>query len=190
MDAHETLHQAIAQAERIADRIGDDDLARPTPCADFDVRALLNHLVASTEGLADAASGEQWDTSTYGQDLVGDDPKGAFRRATTKLRDATADPSALERTWAMPFGPSPGAQGAGIGIMELAQHAWDLAKATGQADDPGAFDDDVSRMALDLGRKFMPPDDQRPAEAFGPTVDVPDDAPLHDQLAGFLGRQP
>jgi uncharacterized protein (TIGR03086 family) len=190
MEAHETLHRAITQAERVVAKIDDDDLTRPTPCTDFDVKALLNHLVASTDGLAKAAAGEKWDMATYGQDVLGDDPKGAFSRAATNLREATPDPSSLDRTWNMPFGESPGHQGVGIAIMELAQHSWDLARATDQADDAGTFDDEVSESALDLARTFMPPNDKRSPESFGPTVDVADDAPVHDQLAAFLGRTP
>jgi uncharacterized protein (TIGR03086 family) len=186
MEAHETLHRAIDQAARLVDDLGDDDLAKPTPCDQFDVKALLNHLVASTDGLANAATGQTWNMATYGQDLVGDDPKGAFARAATRLRDATATSDTLERTWKMPFGESPGSRAIPIGIIELAQHAWDLGKATGRTD----LDEELGATALELAQQNMPPDDQRSPETFGKSVPVADDAPAPDRLAGFLGRQP
>jgi uncharacterized protein (TIGR03086 family) len=191
MDAHTALHRAIDHTERIVATIGDDDLGRPTPCDEFDVRALLNHLVASTTGLADAAGGTTWDMSLYGRDLLGDDPGGAFRDAAARLRSATPpDPADVERTWAMPSGDAPGAMGAAVATLELTQHAWDLAKALGRADDDAAFDDELAEYALGLAHQNLPPDDQRTPASFGPTVAVPGDAPAHDRLAGFMGRRP
>ena len=189
MEPTEALHRAIDQAQRIVANIEPSQLGDPTPCTDFDVKGLLNHLVASVQGLADAASGQKWDLGAYGRDVLGDDPSGAFDTAADRLRAAVPGPSALEQEWAMPFGDSPGAQSIGIGIMEVAQHGWDLAKATGQ-DDPANFDDELSVTALELAQQNMPPDDQRPEGQFGPSVPVPEDAPPHDRLAGFMGRTP
>ena len=188
MEPTVALHRALDQTTGIVDRITDDQLDRPTPCEDFDVTALLNHTVASMQGLANAASGEPWDMATYGQDLLGGDPVGTFRAAASSLREATAGDDVLDRPWNMPFGESPGSQAINIAIMEVVQHGWDLARATDQRDVP--FDDELSETALELARKNLPPDDQRPAAAFGPSVPAADDAPAHDRLAAFMGRTP
>ena len=61
---------------------GDADASKPDyKVADFDLRALLNHTVASLDGLADAATGSTWDLTAYGRDVLGDDPRGTFLRA-------------------------------------------------------------------------------------------------------------
>jgi uncharacterized protein (TIGR03086 family) len=187
MEPTEALHRALTEITRISDGIVRDDLAHSTPCEDFDVKALLNHTVASMQGLAEAASGRPWDMSAYGRDVLDDDPKEAVRSAAAALRDATSAADILERPWAMPGGDRPGAQAIAIGIMEVAQHGWDLARATGQQP---ALDPAVSELALELARQNLPPDDERPPAAFARSVPVGDDAPAHDRLAAFMGRQP
>jgi uncharacterized protein (TIGR03086 family) len=187
MEPTDALRRALDQSERIVESIDPTQLDRPTPCTEFDVKALLNHTVASVQGLANAASGETWDMATYGHDLLGDDPVGAFKAAAAALRSATSGDDTLTREWAMPFGPTPGERAIAIGIMEVTQHGWDLAKATAPAP---AFDEDLAAAALEVAKANMPPDDQRPAETFGPSVPVADDAPASDRLAAFLGRTP
>ena len=188
MEPTTALHRAIDQTSTIVAAIGDDQYGRPTPCDEFDVRALLNHTVASVQGLADAASGTTWDMTAYGRDVLGDDPKQAFADAADHLRQAAPQGGdTLERNWNMPFGETPGATAIAIAIMEVTQHGWDLAKATGQ---PPDFDDELAETALELARQNMPPDDQRPAQTFGPPVPVADDAPAPDRLAAFMGRTP
>ena len=187
MEPDQALHRALDQIERIAGAIGTDQLDRSTPCTDFDVRALLNHTAVSMQGLADAASGRAWDMAAYGADVLGADPIGSFRTAAGALRDATSADDVLDRNWNMPFGETPGRQAIAIAIMEVAQHAWDLAGGTAQDVD---FDQELAEQALELARANMPPDDQRPEGTFGPPVPVADDAPAADRLAGFMGRMP
>lgn len=187
MEPDQALHRALDQIERIAGGIRPDQLERPTPCTEFDVRALLNHTTASLQGLADAASGRTWDMGTYGRDLLGDDPIGSFTTGVRALRAAASPDDVLERMWSMPFGDTPGRQAIAIAIMEVAQHGWDLARAT---DQDVVFDDELAETALELAKANMPPDDQRPEGTFGPPVPVPDDAAAADRLAGFMGRTP
>ena len=188
MEPTTALHRAIDQTSTIVAAIDPDQFGRSTPCDDFDVKSLLNHTVASVQGLANAASGTPWDLAAYGRDVLGDDAKQSFATEAERLRDATPeDGDTLERNWNMPFGETPGAQAIAIGIMEITQHGWDLARATGQQPD---FDDELSETALELARKNMPPDDKRTPDSFGPSVEIADDAPAHDRLAAFLGRRP
>lgn len=74
---------------------------------------------------------------------------------------------------------------AGIAFMEHVTHAWDIAKATGQ---DASFPDDLVKECLEV---VTPMDAMlRMSGVCGPKIDVPADAPLIDQLAGFMGRQP
>jgi uncharacterized protein (TIGR03086 family) len=188
MEPTTALHRALDQTSAIVAGIDDGQLGLPTPCADFDVRALLNHTVASLDGLADAATGSTWDLTAYGRDVLGDDPKGTFLRAAERLREATpSDGDTLERTWNMPFGETPGSRSIAIAILGVTQHGWDVAKATGQQPD---YDEELAEAALELAHQNMPPADQRTPESFGPPVPVADDAPAHDRLAAFLGWTP
>jgi hypothetical protein len=68
---------------------------------------------------------------------------------------------------------------------DLVVHGWDLAKATGQSTE---LDPEIGQLALDWGRENLPPELR--GDVFGPEVSVPEDAPLHDRLVGFFGRDP
>jgi uncharacterized protein (TIGR03086 family) len=92
MERTGALHRALDQTEAIVDATTPEQLSCPTPCSQFDLRDLLNHTVASVQGLADAASRRGWDMSIYTQDALGKDPYGAFNAAAAQLREATASP--------------------------------------------------------------------------------------------------
>jgi uncharacterized protein (TIGR03086 family) len=70
-------------------------------------------------------------------------------------------------------------------VANMAVHAWDIARATGQ---PTNFDPDVGQSALVWARANLKP--QFRGAAFGPEVAVSEDAPLYDRLVGFFGRDP
>ena len=75
-------------------------------------------------------------------------------------------------------------------IAELAVHGWDLAVATGQST---PLDTEVGDTALTWARTALQPQfrgSEDEGKAFGPEVDVPEDAPLYDRLAGFFGHRP
>jgi uncharacterized protein (TIGR03086 family) len=95
------------------------------------------------------------------------------------------EPGALGRMVKMPFGEMPAAGLAGFRFVDLIVHAWDLARATGQATD---FAPDLCEAALAMSRQRMASMD-RANMPFKDEVPVPADAPAADRLAGFLGRQ-
>ena len=186
MESTELLHRALDHATAVVEAITPDQMSNKTPCREFDVRTLLNHTTASVQAFAGAATGDTLDMSLYGEDLIGDDPSGAFKQAADNLRAATANAAALTRPWGMPSGEMPGERAIAIPIIEVAQHGWDLARATKQ---PRSLDDAMAEEVLGIAKEYMPPDDQRPAEMFGPSVSISESAPPADRLAAFLGRK-
>ena len=186
MESTEALRRAIDQTQTIVDAITPDQMEKPTPCSDFNVKALLNHVVVSMQEFAKSASGEGFDFAAYGKDALGTDHRAAFRDAGARLRDAAAS-GAGDRDWSMGSGPLPGDRGLAMTAMEITQHGWDLARATGQE---GVFDEELCETVLELARQNMPPDEQRSPQAFGTSVPIGDDAPAHDRLAAFMGRTP
>jgi uncharacterized protein (TIGR03086 family) len=187
MEPTKLLHRALEHATGIVERIKPNQMKLGTPCPDFDVATLLNHTTASVQGFADAASGKGLDMGLYQQDLLGNDPEGSFAKAAAELRGATADPAVVKQKWGLPFGDTPGDRAIAIAIIEVAQHGWDLARATKQE---STLDDDTAEGVLAIAKENFPPDDERPPEMFGPPVTVSDDAPAPDRLAAFLGRKP
>ena len=83
-------------------------------------------------------------------DNLGDDYKGAFHRAADDANDAFDDPGAMDRIVKLPFGEMPAGMAVNIAIFDVATHAWDLAKATGQSTD---LDPEVTGRSLTRWRR-------------------------------------
>jgi len=110
---------------------------------------------------------------------------GAWDAAAARFREALATPGVARRTWTLAFGDSPGDQAMRVAIIEFQQHAWDIARATGQN---GAFDPAIAEAARQAAEGLIATFG-RQENVFGPEVPCPDDAPAEDRLAAFLGRQ-
>lgn len=173
------LARATKIAQRLVDNVSPDQLTAPTPCTEWNLRALLNHAI----GLNQAAL-----TADFPEgDLVGDAPGTAFADAAREANDAFRAPGALERTFQLPWGEMTGEALAGLLFMDLTIHAWDVAKATGQV---SALDPELCEATFALGRTMMRDEYRQPGRGFGPEVAVPDDAPICDRMAAFFGRHP
>ena len=176
MEPTQALHRALDQTGRIISNVGDDQLGAQTPCTEFDVRTLINHTIGSLTGFTKVLrDGEKFDFSVYEEDYVGSGGghAAAFASAADGLRQATSSREAEEGQLSTP-------------LIETVTHGWDLARATSQ---DFTFDDELSATALELARKYMPPDDKRPPEMMAPSVPIDEAAPTHDRLAAFMGRQ-
>ena len=155
---------------------GANDLDARTPCDEWDVRTLMNHMLDTQRYFAGSARGEEVSLpSPNPPALVGDDPRADFERAQQDVLEAFGKPGVIEAT-----GPS-----LAIAFNDQLVHAWDLARATDQdATMPEGLADAAYGMIY--GRL---PDDQRQGR-FKPAVDVPDDASAQDKLLAYTGRQP
>ena len=184
MDPISVLRKAVDQTGRIVAGVKPDQLAGPTPCADWDTRALLNHTIGVVEMFDDAAHTKPFTGSMFANDNVGDDPGMSYETRAAGLRETLAQADVLDRTWTMPFGEIPGAIGAGFATLELFQHGWDVARASGQQI---AFDPDVTETA-NATAQLMPSEQVRIDGVFGAEGTCPPDATAEDRLAAFLGR--
>jgi uncharacterized protein (TIGR03086 family) len=182
------LARTLAQTEAVIARVRPEQATLPTPCASWDVRALVNHVVHDVQQFTVTVHGGEWDPPDT--DVIGDDWAGAYRRAVGPLLEAWRRPGTLDQTVRLPFGEFPGSWRLGQQITDLAVHGWDIAKATGQ---PTDLDPEVGRFALDWGRENLKPEfrgDEASGRSFGHEVAVADDAPIYDRLAGYFGRDP
>jgi len=170
------------------DRVSPAQLAEPTPCTEFDVRALLGHVVAVLHRIASVASGAPAIGQVALVTGVPDDGWGsAARTALADVRAAWSDPAVLDRELRLPFGTLPGAAALASWTGELSTHTWDLAVATGQSP---AWEERVLAGALAAVRAKLPTAERPPELPFGDAVPVPDDAPLIDRLVAWQGRDP
>lgn len=186
MDPISRIEQAVSTTGRTVAGIQVAQLDRPTPCAEWDVRGLLNHVIGGCLMFGAVLSGSPYDASSAPADLVGDDPETAYTNATKLALEAWRTPGALEKTLDLGFGPMPGSMVAGLHFNELLVHGWDLAKATGQDSE---LPEALAAGALELAR-HTDPGMRGPGKFFGAEIVPPAGASTTQQLVALLGRQP
>ncbi|MFI5509335.1 TIGR03086 family metal-binding protein [Mycobacterium sp. NPDC051804] len=190
------LHRAAVLASVDAvNAVTRDDLARPTPCAGWDLHALLAHMTVQHYGFAAAARGGTdltvWDPATVA-DAVASDPVGAYAAAATDVLSAFEADGVLEATFALPeFGPEatfPGAMAISFHFVDYVVHGWDVARTIDVAFDlPQKVIDAVLPIAFAVPDGEFRTDEGSP---FRRAVAVSDDATDVDRLLAHLGRSP
>jgi uncharacterized protein (TIGR03086 family) len=183
-DDHMRLFAAgAADVDRIIAGIAPEQLDAATPCADWDVRALLNHLIGGNRMFLAMARDEPM--PDRGQDFIGADPLASFRASVADLTEAFGAPGFAERTiTAMWFGEVPGVAIVGMRRNEFLLHGWDLAAATGQARD---FDAEVVAAAdAGLRARAIP---RGSGHMFDEEQPAPPGASAVDALAAYTGRR-
>lgn len=159
------------------------DLGRPTPCSDWDLRALINHMtVGNTFAGALISAAPLPDRSA---DLLGSDHRRAYADSVDVVVAAFRAPGALDRTVQAPAGTMPGAAFAGIRTTEALVHGWDVGRSLGR---PADLDEDLCEQALAMTRTFMRDAMRGPGRAFAAEQPAPAGAPAADRLAAWLGR--
>ncbi len=182
MESTQLLERTFDEVQKVVDGVRPEDMSAATPCSEWDVRALLNHMTGTVIMFGHALTGAGGPPEG---DVVGDDPSGVFRRATKTTLDGWRQPGVMERTMQLPMGEVPGAVAININLMDAYVHGLDLAVATGQEDklDP-AMAETALKMAKDMGL-----DNFRMPGVFGPEVPCEESAATHRRLLAFLGRE-
>lgn len=172
--------------------VPDADLGRPTPCTEYTVGDLLDHIAGVTiafGGAAGKAGGAAANMGPSGDaaNLV-PDWRSSIPRRLTALVDAWRNPEAWSGMTRVGGQDMPAEVVGIITLGELVVHGWDLARATGQDfdPDPGTL---VPLYNL-VVKTFGSGDNAARGPAFAPAVPVPSDAPMMDQVLGLLGRDP
>jgi uncharacterized protein (TIGR03086 family) len=168
----------LAACQLVLRGIPEADYHRPTPCTEFDLTQLVDHLMGSITGLG-AAAGAQ-----FGED----------DGTTLEFRVATAAQAALEAWNArgvdgeIKVGPQEMPAGAALGILslEFLVHAWDFARATGQQ---VAVSDALGQYVLGVAGQIIRPE-LRAVVGFADPLEAGPDAGLLDRLIAFTGRDP
>jgi len=187
-DPRPMLFRAADQAVAVISLAGPDDLDRPTPCTEFDVRHLLGHLVAVLGRVTYVAGGgHAFDVPSMVLEVPDDAWGTTAKQRAAELRAAWSDDAVLDRVLQLPFGNVPGRGAALAYVQELTTHAWDLASALGRRE---VLDDELARVAADAARRFVPDARRGDPIPFGVVVPVAVDAPPYDQLVAWLGRDP
>jgi uncharacterized protein (TIGR03086 family) len=182
------LFDAVA---RLVDGIGPDQWTAPTPCPDWNVRQLLQHVTNGNVIFATIATGERAPGPITPEeraiDWLGADPGAGFRATGKVMHDAFMTPGFLYGRFETPvMGEQSGTTMVHMRMNELLVHGWDLARASGQ---PAALPEDLAEGALRLWQTRLA-DRPRQGMPFDEPTPIAGDAPAIDRLAAFLGRKP
>lgn len=178
------LDRLVAEVGTQLDGLDADAWAAPTPCPDFDVHRLAEHLVGGLQGIADAAEG----SPTHGfvePSIELADAARAYRDAGAAAVAAWSVPGRLDADYAMPWGLARGAHLVGFLVLEQVVHGWDLSSALGR---PAGFDAEAVAIADGVARA-MDTDAMRSPGMFGPPITPRATATPLEKLVAFLGRQ-
>ena len=156
-----------------------------TPCDDWDVRALVNHVVSGNLWAAELAAGRAIEDvgDRLDGDVLGPDPAGSYAASAKAAAAAFRAPGALDAPCAVSYGPVPGAVYAGHRFIDVFIHGWDLAAATGQdpALDPGLMQSCRQILEPQLGLF-------RAAGALAGPLPAPPGATGQTRFLAMLGR--
>ena len=175
---------ALERYGQLVHAIRDDQWDHPTPCTEWNVRVLVNHLVSENlwmppllEGKMIADVGDSLDG-----DLLGDDPKATWDRSATEAGRAVQG-APLDRTVQLSYGKAPAEHYISEVFSDLTIHGWDLARAIGA-------DEAMDSESVDvLYERYKPIEDGLKATGlFGPKVDPPPGADKQTQLLAIFDR--
>jgi uncharacterized protein (TIGR03086 family) len=178
---------AAAEAARVVQNVPEGMLDAPTPCADWDLRTLLNHTILWTAYSAERrAYGQSVDEELMKKDFTADPGfRQAYGDQIGKAVNAWSDPAAWERELDVMGSPTPAAEVGAMLIMEMVLHGWDVAKATAQhyrCDDAVAAE--LLRTVEAQGPLF------RQYHGFADEVELPDVVSVFDRALALSGRHP
>jgi uncharacterized protein (TIGR03086 family) len=178
-DATGSLEVSLEVTGSTIDAIAEDQWELPTPCTEWTVRQVAEHLIGGNDLFTRALGGDAPAVPPTGRAL----PE-AYHESAVRLLAAFRQPGVMDSVVQVPFGSVPGAVALGLRVTEILVHGWDLAQATGQAP---SFPEDAAEHALAFTAPMLeriPPERQ----PFGPPQPVDPGAPAIDRLASCLGR--
>jgi uncharacterized protein (TIGR03086 family) len=176
-DALTAAEASLAVCQAVLRQLRPGDGSARTPCAEFNVDELVEHLIGSLHFMG-AAGGA---------------PAAADRAGSPEVRVANAAQATIEAwrkrglkgTVTLRQPGVPAGVALDIILMELLVHAWDFARATNQAI---AVDDALSTFVLERGRSLITPQ-MRDGSNFAEEIDVAPDADSLTRLVAFTGRK-
>ncbi|MFF7652958.1 TIGR03086 family metal-binding protein [Streptomyces sp. NPDC007983] len=160
----------------------------PTPCTEWTVRDLVNHLAVEqmwVPALLREGASPGGEDEVLSGDQLGDDPIATWDAVAAVARTAFHEPGALERTVALSYGASPATEYCAQMTADATVHAWDLARAIGA-------DERLPKPLVDFSVREVAPyaADLEKSGLFAAPVDPPPNADAQTKLLALLGREP
>jgi uncharacterized protein (TIGR03086 family) len=188
MDTVGMMKQVVASADKVVRGTTPAQLANPSPCADWTVRDVINHITGGATMFAtcveEGSVPDDLLPKLMGGDNLGDDYVGAWDKAAKRAIAAFDAPGALEKMVTLPFGQMPAGVALNIAIFDVLTHAADIAHATGQELDDTA----LITTAIEVGKQLITPELRMPG-LFDAEQPCAPDATATQQLLAFAGRK-
>src|SRR5436309_1900526 len=175
MDVVDALDQTFTHTRQVIAGVAPAQYGDKTPCSEWTVKDLLEHMIGVVAGLGAAAAGQP--PAPF---ELGADPAQQFADASSSAVSAWRQPGVLDRVVDGGAGSMPGQVYAAINLLDTATHTWDLATATGQ---PVELPEPVAAAALEASRMIVN-DELRPGR-FDAEQPAPSGASTTQQLVAF-----
>jgi uncharacterized protein (TIGR03086 family) len=185
------LHaRVMRQSVDVVGLVKDDQWELPTPCSEWDVRALVEHMILDNRGFGAAARGEAIDRSVWTDTSFGPDLRDEYTRSAALVVEAFKQPVA--QFWLPRINHAityPAAQAISFHLLDYMIHSWDVAVAIGH---PIAFDEDLVTAVREIGDREVPngPNRLRVGASFQPVLEPRAGESAFDRLLRTLGRSP
>ncbi len=188
VDPRPVYARATEQAAALIKTVRPEHLTRPTPCTEFDVRALLSHIVGATVRIAVVGEGgDGLAVRPFADDVPDDGWTAAYEEVRTRVLKAWESDARMTALVRVPWGEVPGSAALSGYVMELVTHIWDLSEALGH---PLELDPELAEFALTTARRVLPADRRDDSVPFGAVQPAAEGADVYEQLAAWLGRVP
>ncbi len=186
MNDIELLTSVLNKTQTILGFVESSQLDGPTPCPEFNVSQLMNHIVGWVQVFAAGCNKIAFtgDAEAY---QCGLNPAQEFEAAADAIVTGWSAHGLDRLVPIMSGSEMPGVMVFNMTLMEYMAHGWDLAIATGQS---VPFTDDEAIDVLARALVTLPPEYQGAGMPFGATVPTPADASSISEFVAFLGRQP
>ena len=185
-DSRPALLEAVALAVDLVTTTEQADLDKPTPCPEFNVGELLEHLVLVARRVTVMGRGEPWHL-VMPEAIEANQRVAEMAKAADELRAVWQSPDRLGVMMEAPFATLPGFAIGAVYTAEFLTHSWDLAVATGRSVS-------ASGPTLHVGLEaiYSVPAEGRDADdmPFENVVTLADDAPVLEQIVAWTGRDP
>lgn len=186
------LHRrAMWRSVALVGLVDDDQWQLPSPCSQWTLRQLVEHMTSENHGFAAAAEGETSDRTPWSYRPLSDDLRLDYARSAERVVTAFGADGVLDGEFWLPLIKDsvrfPARQAISFHLLDYVVHSWDVAAALSR---PAAIDDDLIAVAIEISEREVPDTPRRQLEgaSFRPPLPVSPDATPQDRLLAMLGR--
>ena len=186
MNIQELFASAVDEFDARVQQVKADQWHDPTPCTEWDVHALVNHIVNEARWVRPLLAGKTLEEvgDSLDGDLLGDDPIGSWNGARDEELAAVGSLGSSEEMVHVSWGQIPASEYLTQVLIDHVIHGWDLARAIG-------VDEQLSPKLVDFCLEVTRPMEPmlRASGRFGDKVEITEGAGPQAELLGLLGRK-